>query len=126
MAEMFGICQFCGQSRMIRVSGGMEQEDANRLVTEGCDCNGALMARSEAEIAERIDSLFGPACSQKGFGTSFDMSARHSLRGIALDVLSEKFDEAKIKLPGGDVATFKAIGGVQVEISREMKRKRTA
>lgn len=125
MAEVFGVCQFCGQSRLIRVSGEMQQDEANQLVSEACDCSGALMARSEAEIMDRIDALFGPACSQNGFDTDFDTSRRTALRSIALDVLAEKFEEAKIKLPGGDMATFKAIGGVEVEISREMKRKRT-
>lgn len=69
MAEVFGVCRFCGQSRVIRVSGEMEQEEADRLVSEACDCNGALMARSESEVMNRIDELFGPACSQKGFDT---------------------------------------------------------
>ena len=41
------------------------------------------------------------------------------------DVLDELYDEAKIKLPNGDVATMKLTAGT-LEISREMKRKRTA
>lgn len=125
MSELFGQCSFCGQSRIIRVSGEMDQEEANRLVSESCECDGALLARSEAEIMDRIDQLFGPACGQKGFDVQVDMSTRFALRTVALDVLTEKFEEAKIKLPGGDMATFKSVGNVNIEIIREMKRKRT-
>lgn len=39
--------------------------------------------------------------------------------------MDELYDEAKIKLPNGDVATMKLTAGT-LEVSREMKRKRTA
>ena len=59
-----------------------------------------------------------------GFEYVCDADQERVLRDMSDAVLLEHFDEIKAKLPNGDMAVFKKIGGV-VEISREMKRKRT-
>ena len=60
-----------------------------------------------------------------GFEYVCDINQREALAQVAGHVLGELYDEAKIKLPNGDVATMKLTMGT-LEISREMKRKRTA
>ena len=74
---------------------------------------------------DRVDGLFGPRCREMGFEYVCDISQREALAQVAVHVMDELYNEAKLKLPNGDVATMKLTAGM-LEISREMKRKRTA
>ena len=125
MAQYTGNCIYCGQGQTIHTSSELEQEQVNMLVSQRCGCAGAMRANNRSEIMDRIDKLFGPDCSVLGFEYVCDISQREALAQVAEHVMDELYDEAKIKLPNGDVATMKLTAGT-LEISREMKRKRTA
>lgn len=125
MNQVMGTCLYCGQSQTIQTSGELSEQEANVLATQRCKCDMALHAQEQSEVMDRIDGLFGPSCGAMGFEYVCDINQREALAQVAEHVLDELYDEAKIKLPNGDVATMKLTAGL-LEISREMKRKRTA
>ena len=125
MNQVMGTCLYCGQSQTIQTSGELDEQEANVLATQRCKCDRALHAQEQSEVMDRVDGLFGPRCREMGFEYVCDVDQREALAQVAVHVLDELYDEAKIKLPNGDVATMKLTAGM-LEISREMKRKRTA
>lgn len=124
MEMTMGTCMYCGQTRAIKTSGEIDEQQADALVTAGCTCDGALKAATMEETLSRIGQLFGGGCREMGFEYVCDVQQERALREMSDAVLLDQFEEIKAKLPNGDMAVFKKIGGV-VEISREMKRKRT-
>lgn len=124
MEMITGTCMFCGQQQTIRVSGKIDENEANLIVTQKCNCDGALKAKTQEETLSRIQQLFGSGCRDMGFEYVCDGHQLRVLREASDAVLLQHIDEAKIKLPNGDMAAFKLTGGV-VEITREMKRKKT-
>ena len=125
MNQVIGTCLYCGQSQTIQTSGELDEQEANVLATQRCKCDRALHAQEQSEVMNRVDGLFGPSCGAMGFEYVCDINQREALAQVAEHVLDELYDEAKIKLPNGDVATMMLTAGV-LEISRAMKRKRTA
>ena len=125
MNQYTGVCVYCGQGQTIQTSSELSEQEANVLATQRCKCDRALHAQEQSEVMDRVDGLFGPRCREMGFEYVCDIDQREALAQVAVHVLDELYDEAKIKLPNGDVATMKLTMGM-LEISREMKRKRTA
>lgn len=125
MNQVIGSCLYCGQSQTIQTSGELSEHEADALATQRCKCDRALHAQEQSEVADRIDGLFGPRCREMGFEYVCDVAQCEALAQVAVHVMDELYDEAKIKLPNGDVATMKLTAGT-LELSREMKRKRTA
>lgn len=125
MNQLMGTCLYCGQSQTIQTSGELDEQEANVLATQRCKCDRALHAQEQSEVMNRVDGLFGPMCRGMGFEYVCDGDQLEALAQVAEHVMDGLYDEAKIKLPNGDVATMKLTGGV-LEFSREMKRKRTA
>lgn len=124
MEVITGSCLYCGQQQTIRVGGKISEDKANLIATENCCCDGALKARTAEETLSRIEALFGEGCREMGFEYACDVDQKRTLRTISEAVLLKQFEEIKVKLPNGDTASFKPCAGM-VEISREMKRKRT-
>lgn len=54
MEMITGSCLYCGQQQTIRVSGQVDEEQVDRLVTERCMCDGALKARTQEENMSRV------------------------------------------------------------------------
>lgn len=124
MVEIMGVCIYCGQQQMLMMSDDCTKEQADVLATNKCKCVGALRAQSANESADRVGRLFGKGCDELGFSVECDVATLHSLRQIAQMVIGGELDEVKAKLPCGDMAVFSNKGS-DIEISREMKRKRT-
>lgn len=124
MEMITGTCMFCGQQQTIRVSGKIDENEVDQIVTQKCSCDGALKANTQEETLSRIEQLFGSGCRDMGFEYVCDGYQLRVLREASDAVLLQHIDEAKIKLPNGDMAAFKLTVGI-VEITREMKRKKT-
>lgn len=61
--EMTGVCRYCYQTRIIKGSAGMTEEEITEEATLSCDCEAAKeyrtrMRRSE-KAKESVDDLFG-------------------------------------------------------------------
>lgn len=60
--ERIGYCRYCRQGQVLDVGGCLTQEELNQYVTEGCNCEGAEIARKiaeeEAEAVKNIEILF--------------------------------------------------------------------
>lgn len=126
MAFMMGNCFYCGQQRMVEGATGTESAaKLNELATQQCTCDAALKARDSRDIPERVTELFGAKCKELGFTYACDKDALEVLVYVACGVAGGRFQDVKVKLLCGDMAVFKAPEEGLVEISREMKRKRT-
>ena len=75
-------------------------------------------------VMDRIEMLFGPECRKIGFEYVCCEEQLDALRETEAIVGAGGFTEVKAKLPNGDMAVFK-LKGEEVEVSREMKRKKT-
>lgn len=124
METTYGTCMYCGQTMMIKTSGEIDQEKADLIAVEHCVCDGAVKARSEDELNDQVRLLFGDDSRRAGFEYVCGEDEMKMLRDMSFMVLIDAFDEIKVKLRNGDVATMKLLGGV-VSISREMKKKKT-
>lgn len=124
MEMITGTCMFCGQQQTIRVSGKIDENEANLIVTQKCNCDGALKAKTQEETLSRIEQLFGSGSRDMGFEYVCDNYQLRALRDMSIAVLLQYIEEIKAKLPNGDMAIFKLTGDT-VEIAREMKHKRT-
>ena len=62
MAEMTGICRFCGQTRLVPFD--CTQEEADMYAAENCSCNNEL--KKCRQLRENIDTLCGEACKDLG------------------------------------------------------------
>lgn len=124
MEMITGTCMFCGQQQTIRVSGNIDEKEVDLIVTQRCNCDGALKAKTQEETLSRIEQLFGSGCRNMGFEYVCDNYQMRALMDMSNAVLLQHIEEIKAKLPNGDMAVFKLTGDT-VEISREMKRKKT-
>lgn len=124
MNQVTGTCLYCGQSQTIQTSGELSEHEADVLATQRCKCDRALRAQEQSEVADRIDGLLGSRCREMGFEYVCNVAQCEALAQVAVHVMDELYDEAKIKLPNGDVVTMKLTG--TLKLSRETKRKRTA
>ncbi len=124
METTFGTCMYCGQTMMIKTSGEIDQERADMIAQEHCPCDGAVKARNEDELHDRIRMLFGDDCRRMGFEYVCGEDERKMLRDMSFMMLIDAFEEIKVKLRNGDSVTMKLLGG-EVSITREMKKKKS-
>lgn len=57
-----GVCQYCGQLRMVPAEASAQQEEVDARATKGCDCTGAKIQRDKEQRYERasrnIEKIF--------------------------------------------------------------------
>ena len=102
-----GVCQYCGQIRMVTAKAAADQEDVDKKATKNCDC-------PEATIQRKHDEQYESACRniEEIFQDNQDMAEilKRSARMIAdvkIDAVSVKCGEVTGKINATSKGTIK-------------------
>ena len=84
---MTGVCRYCGQVQTVVAS---DQEEADRLAMEGCNCESAIRHQRRKEAVQKIDMLRHMPEDQTGFRPVSEELC------LVLKMLGEKMADGKM------------------------------
>ena len=122
---IMGACRFCGQMHQ---TTGVTQEEADRIATRVCQCDGAKRERRLREIIrdakERAEMLFGDGGKLDGF-TPIDSQGVKALIDAAVELVAcGDLNTLTMEIDGCGAAKITATktGGVRITRSRKMQK----
>ena len=97
MAEtIIGRCKYCGAEQTVIAKN---QEEADRQVTQACDCNGVDLERKKEQLHLILDRLAGELAPEEGFD-AVNPEIYTVIVGVGDAVVEGKFASASIKIDG--------------------------
>lgn len=119
MEAIIGTCKHCKKAEIMAVSGGMSQADADRLMSERCDCPQARFERAQDDIAAQVCDQLGEEAVKYGFSPQNSEICELAIR-IAGDIVLGRLRYAKFTLGCKDSLIIKASGD-GVSVTRAVK-----
>lgn len=119
--EMTGVCRFCYQTRIIKGSADMTEEEITEKATRACDCEAAKAYRIRMQRSERakesVDDLFGERAGDftqpnkviEFMKCGIDVISRGSIKGMT------------VKLNQGLKCSIETVKDNKIKVSREAK-----
>ena len=120
-----GACRYCGQ---LHQTTGVTQEEADRIATQACQCDGARKEKRIRDVIrdarEKADDLLGEIGEQEGFIQVENEGVRGLINDAITLVAYGELREASLQIIGRGVVKVKSsgIGGVKIERTRTLKR----
>lgn len=100
MNTLEGICIYCGQTQIVIAT---DQEDANRQVTEACDCLGAQTREKKEMLKFRLDLLCRDGAGDNGF-TAVSDDVYKIITMLGEKVVEGKVNKAVLKVDGTQIS----------------------
>lgn len=119
--QMTGVCRFCCQTRMIKGSADMTEEEKTESATYSCDCDGAKYYRERMQRRKReeqsIDALFG-----EGAGDFVQPGVVTQLMKIGIGAMNDgDIKSMTINLNKGLKCKIAVVADDKIKVSREAK-----
>ena len=120
-----GACRYCGQ---LHQSTGVTQEEADRIATQACQCDGARKEKRIRDVIrdarERAEDLLGEGGALDGFVTIRDSGVRNLIDDAIELVATFELKEVTMQISGCGAVKVKSsgIGGVKIERTRTLRR----
>lgn len=119
--EITGVCRFCFQTRIIKGSADMTEEEITEMATRSCDCEAAKAYRIRMQRSERakesVDDLFG---EEAGDFTQPDKVIEFIKCGINV-ISCGSIKGMTVKLNQGLKCSIEAMKDNKIKVSREAK-----
>ena len=122
---MIGYCAYCGQAAQTR---GDTQEEANKLATKMCTCEGVIKERRVRAIIDdaqnRAADLFGEGGADDGFAMVHSEGIGELINAAIERVAYGELREVSMQITGCGAAKIAATkgGGVRITRSRKMQK----
>jgi len=122
---IMGACRFCGQMHQ---TTGVTQEEADRIATQVCQCDGAKRERRLREIIrdarERAEMLFGDGGKLDGFVPIDSQGVVALINAVIELVACGELNTLTMEIDGCGAAkiTGTKTGGVRITRSRKMQK----
>lgn len=113
-----GTCQFCGQTKLLQA---YDQEQADRMATENCDCPGGKIAKREKLVTERLNELIGEEAPDNGWDP-VSREAYDLILELAFLVVEGKMESAAIRIDRTNLKIRNAGGKIIVERAKSVKQ----
>lgn len=113
-----GTCQFCGQTKMVQAA---DQERADQMATEGCDCPGGKIAKREKLITERLSELIGEEAPDNGWDPVAP-EAYNIILNAAYMIVEGKMESIAIRIDRTNLKIRNAGGKIIVERAKSVKQ----
>lgn len=118
LKTMTGTCQFCGQTKILRTE---DQEQADRMATESCDCPGGKIAKREKLVSERLDELIGELAPENNWDP-VDPEAYEKILDLAYMIVEGKMESVVIRIDHTNLKVRNSGGKIIVERSKSVKQ----
>lgn len=115
MKEYEGICKYCGNIQPVLATN---QEAANLIITERCDCGGAEREQQKNKMIENIESI----CNGRDSGMP-QMGEELTQKVISLALLVFDGTAESITVETGKTKIKIARSSGKIKVSRTMNRK---
>ena len=119
--ELTGVCRYCCQTRIVKGSVGMTEEEITEAATLSCSCEAAVYyqekTRREKAAKKRVDELFGEAAS--GFNQD-EAVLNYMKQGIDL-INDGKIRNLTLNLNKGLKCKIAVMTDDKIKVSREIK-----
>jgi len=119
---MTGTCEFCGQTQFVSAD---TQAEADRLVTESCNCAGGELARKKKELKERLDELIGEQAPDYGWEPAGTAKAYKAICKIAEVIAEGGIESVGIRIDKTNLKIGNKGGKIIVERSKTVKQSGT-
>ena len=119
--EMTGVCRYCHQTRIIKGSADMTEEEITEMATRSCDCEAAETYRMRLQRLEKakknIEELFGENAG--GFAQRSEIK---NLMECGVDVINDgDVRSITINLNKGLKCKIAIMTDDRIKVSREAK-----
>lgn len=120
-----GACRFCGQTHQ---TTGVTQEEADRIATQACQCDGARKEKRIRDVIrdakERAEDLLGEGGALDGFVPIEDSGVRDLINAAIELIAIGELNSAAMQINGRGAVKVKSsgVGGVKIERTRTLRR----
>lgn len=120
-----GACRYCGQ---LHQTTGVTQEEADRIATQACQCDGARKEKRIRDVIrdakERAEDLLGEGGALDGFVPIEDGRVRDFIYAAIELIAIGELNSTAMQISGRGAVKVKSsgVGGVKIERSRTLKR----
>lgn len=115
METFNGICNYCGQIRIVKADNQKEADIKSSML---CDCSGATYIRNLEDLKLRINTVT-TNCQEQGY-EPLDEDVNNEVFALGILILTERIEKASITLKKGKITISRRSGSVKV--NREEKR----
>lgn len=117
MQTFEGTCRFCGQIQPVMAES---PEEADSIVTDRCNCDGAIFEKRKACLKENIAEVAGAGCEKYGFNP-LDVEITNLLYAAGVMVMLDKMQQISVSADGTAVKISVNTKG-QVKVTRKEQK----
>lgn len=116
--DLLGDCKGCGQTMMVVATN---QEQADEIATEKCDCPAGEMIRKKKELDERLGELIGEEAPQYGWDATTP-EIFETIKEIGNIVAEGKIESVGIRIDNTSLRIANRGGKIVIERSKTVKQ----
>lgn len=116
--DLLGVCKGCGKTMMVVATN---QEQADEIATEKCDCQAGEMIRKKKELDERLGELIGEEATQYGWDATTP-EIFETIKEIGHIVAEGKIESVGIRIDKTSLRIANRGGKIVIERSKTVKQ----
>lgn len=118
LQDLLGVCKGCGQTMMVKTAN---QEQADDIATEKCECPAGEMIRKKKELDERLGELIGEEAPQYGWDATTP-EIFETIKEIGHIVAEGKIESVGIRIDKTSLRIANRGGKIVIERSKTVKQ----
>ena len=118
LQDLLGVCKGCGQTMMVKAAN---QEQADDIATEKCECPAGEMIRKKKELDERLGELIGEEAPQYGWDATTP-EIFETIKEIGHIVAEGKIESVGIRIDKTSLRIANRGGKIVIERSKTVKQ----
>ena len=117
--DMIGVCMGCGQTKTVKAK---DQEEADAVATEECNCPAGEQIRKTKELDQRLSELIGEEAPEYGWEAAKSKEIFEAVKKIGHIIADGGIEAVNIRIDKTMLKIGAKAGKIVVERSKTVKQ----